>query len=163
MKTAATIKALEEVQHHCYQARSHESYEMALKHLDNAATLASAVKSDAVRRQARKMIDDATTLVHTHHLPTLVDQLGACAAQAAELDKQATRIKEKLIASGRDVVEGKLFRATVTHGERSCLNMDAVRAKLSPQFIAANTTTKPYVTVRVVARNNQGLSEDGKT
>lgn len=41
--------------------------------------------------------------------------------------------------------------------EPSTLDMDAVRAKLSPQFIAAHTTVNTVTCVRVVAR--KGLAK----
>ena len=69
----------------------------------------------------------------------LVDSLGTVQAAIAELEQRARAIKDKLIACGAGAYEGDLFRATVSTSERESLDMKAVRAKLSPQFIAAHT------------------------
>jgi hypothetical protein len=74
------------------------------------------------------------------------------------------RIEEKalqtvLTEQGPGAYEGELFRATVSQFERSTLDMDAVRAKLSPQFIRANTSISEVTTVRVVSRNAVELME----
>lgn len=79
----------------------------------------------------------------------IVDRLGAVKAKIADLTAIENTLKSILPPGEHD---GALFRATVTKTERNSLDMDAVRAKLSPQFIAANTKTTPTTTVRVVAR-----------
>jgi hypothetical protein len=50
--------------------------------------------------------------------------------------------------------EGELFRVTVTNAVRETLDMEAVREKLSPQFIRAHTKETFYTTVRVTARKS---------
>ena len=84
-----------------------------------------------------------------------VDRLGAIKAKIAALTSDEKELKELLTSYGPGEYEGKLFRATVTEAERNTLDMDAVRAKLSPQFIAAHTSATPTVTVRVVARTRK--------
>lgn len=84
----------------------------------------------------------------------LCDQLGNLEAQIAGLKKQADAIKKELISRGAGAYEGALFRSVVTIGESSRLNMDAVREKLSPQFISANTVLVPFEKVCTKARNN---------
>lgn len=85
-------------------------------------------------------------------LADLVDQLGNLKADIANLTTKEKAIKDKLIAAGAAEIDGNIFRATISRGERCTLDMDAVRAKLSPQFIAAHTKETPTVTVRVTAR-----------
>jgi hypothetical protein len=84
-----------------------------------------------------------------------VDRLGVVLAQIAELKREEKRIKEQLIEWGLGAYEGDLYRATVSHSERAVLDMIAVRAKLSPQFIRANTSYTDVTTVRVVSRNGR--------
>jgi ribose 5-phosphate isomerase len=82
----------------------------------------------------------------------LVDELGAIKAQIAVLTRAEEKLKTQLKEYGPGEYNGNTFRATVTESERATLDMDAVRAKLSPQFIAAHTTITPCVTVRVTAQ-----------
>lgn len=82
----------------------------------------------------------------------IVDRLGALQAQIATLEAEAKKIKQTLIAKGAGAYEGELFRAVVSVSERNTLDMDAVRAKLSPQFIAAHTKTTEVATVRTNAK-----------
>jgi hypothetical protein len=87
----------------------------------------------------------------------LVDSLGALLAQSAELNKQISAIKKKLKEQGLGAYEGELFRVTVSESISYKLDMDAVRAKLSPQFIRAHEYPVTKVDVRCVARNNENL------
>lgn len=86
----------------------------------------------------------------------LADQLGRLLAEKAELDKRVGEVKNKLkeaVGPG-NAVEGELFRVTVSESVSYKLDMDAVRAKLSPQFISANSREVKKVDVKCVARNN---------
>ena len=81
-----------------------------------------------------------------------IDRLGELLAQIAALESEANKIKAALKKSGPGAYEGDLFRATVSVSERESLDMEAVREKLSPQFIRAHTRVTPVSTVRVVSR-----------
>jgi hypothetical protein len=83
------------------------------------------------------------------------DALGKLKAQITELEAQAKVFHSVLVAMGEGAHEGELFRATVAKSERAKLDMDAVREKLSAQFIRAHTTFSDVTTVRVVARNGR--------
>ena len=87
------------------------------------------------------------------NLNNQVDRLGALMAQKADLDARISAIKSELVESGETVVEGVFFRATVSQSVRKTLNMAKVKAKLSRQFMAANTRETDVTTVRTVARN----------
>src|SRR5215203_4952839 len=89
-----------------------------------------------------------------NNLTSAIDQLGLIKAQIADLKSQEQALRDVLAAQGAGSFEGELFRATVSVGERATLDMAAVRAKLSRQFIQANTNITEVVTVRVSARNN---------
>lgn len=94
----------------------------------------------------------ATAKITSLDLVKTVDQLGAVKAQIAALTRAEKALKEVLTASGLTEIDGTTFRATVSESTRETLDMDAVRAKLSPQFIAAHTNVTEVTTVRVVAQ-----------
>lgn len=86
-------------------------------------------------------------------LRAAVDEYGALCAQMAALKSQQAELKARLIASGEASVEGALFRVTVSKGVVETLDMEAVREKLSTQFITAHTIRTERTTVRCVSRN----------
>lgn len=81
-----------------------------------------------------------------------VDRLGLLMAEIARLEKEANKLKAALKEHGAGIISGDLYQATVSVSERETLDMDAVRAKLSAQFIRAHTRTTEVVAVRVAAR-----------
>lgn len=81
-----------------------------------------------------------------------IDALGEIKARIADLEKIEKDLRERVVAMGVGAHEGDTFRATVSVSEREKLDMDAVRQKLSPQFIRAHTTVSDVTMVRVVAR-----------
>jgi hypothetical protein len=86
------------------------------------------------------------------NLAPTIDRLGQLKAQLAELAREEKELKAVLVEQGEGAYEGQLFRVTVSYSERETLDMDAVREKLSAQFIRAHTRTTPVTSVRVVAR-----------
>jgi len=82
----------------------------------------------------------------------LVDRIGTLKAEVAAQMDELKALEAELKAAGPGRTQGDLFEATVTISERDTLDMKAVRAKLSRQFIAANTTTTEVTTLRVTAR-----------
>lgn len=82
------------------------------------------------------------------------DMIGALQSEIAVKKAQLEALQADLEKRGPGPYEGDLFRCTVSVVNRKCLDMDAVRAKLSPQFIAANTYVTESVAVKCVARNN---------
>lgn len=85
----------------------------------------------------------------------MVDDLGFLMAQIAKLEKQANALKAELKAKGPGTYEGYVFQANISVSERDSLDMEAVRAKLTPQFIRAHTKSTEVVAVRVTARKEQ--------
>lgn len=81
-----------------------------------------------------------------------IDALGKLKAQIAELEAQEKILRGEVIALGAGRHEGQLYCVTVILSERNTLDMEAVRKKLSPQFIAAHTRTTEVTTVKVVSR-----------
>jgi len=90
-----------------------------------------------------------------NNLSPTIDRLGVVKAQLAALKAEEAELKAILIENGAGAYEGELYRATVSETERETLDMDAVREKLSPQFIRAHTNVTPVTMVRVVARTGK--------
>jgi len=85
-------------------------------------------------------------------ITTLVDKIGDLKAQIAKLESQYNADVGVLKAMGVDRYYGDLFEVNVFDQEQSRLDMEAVRAKLSSQFISAHTTTKQVRIAKVTAR-----------
>jgi N-methylhydantoinase B/oxoprolinase/acetone carboxylase alpha subunit len=90
----------------------------------------------------------------SNNLTSAIDRLGNVKAQIAALKKEEDTLKAVLIENGPGAYEGEIWRATVSVADRETLDMDAVREKLSVQFIRAHTNVAEVTTVRVVARTN---------
>lgn len=91
-------------------------------------------------------------------LSSKVDELGSLLARIADLETEATDIKNWMKTKhGDGAYEGIVFRATISTYDVDKLDMDAVRAKLTRQFIKANTKTSTVTKCNVVARNAQNL------
>jgi hypothetical protein len=89
----------------------------------------------------------------------LVDQIGIVKAQIAPQLEALKALEEKIKLYAADIpsdgtvaLEGALFRATVSFYEQDKLDMKAVRAKLTAQFIRAHTTQTPVVKLSVKAK-----------
>jgi len=85
-------------------------------------------------------------------LAAAVDAIGALKAAIAPLEAKLKAAQAKLKAQGDGRYEGLLYDATVFTSERSTLDLDAVREKLSVQFLTAHTRTSEVVTVKVTAK-----------
>lgn len=94
-----------------------------------------------------------------NNLTATIDRLGIVKSQLATLKREEEQLKGVLIEHGPGAYEGELYRATVTESEAATLDMDAVRAKLSAQFIQAHTKITPVTTVRVSARIGKKIRE----
>ena len=89
------------------------------------------------------------------NLSALIDQYGMLKAQIADLAEQEKALKTALVDLGPGAYEGDMFRLTISEGTRETLDMEAVRAHLSRQFIQAHTNVAETRTLRVVARNGK--------
>jgi N-methylhydantoinase B/oxoprolinase/acetone carboxylase alpha subunit len=90
----------------------------------------------------------------SNNLTSAIDRLGDVKAQIAALKKEEETLKAVLIENGVGAYEGDTWRATVSVAERSNLDLDAVREKLSAQFLRAHTTVTEVTSVRLTARTN---------
>jgi len=89
-------------------------------------------------------------------LAAAVDRLALIKAQIANLKREEDQLKDLLIDSGPESVEGQLHRAALSYcAGRELIDWKTIAAKLVPsrQLIAAHTSTgEPFYTVRVSAR-----------
>jgi hypothetical protein len=83
-----------------------------------------------------------------------VDRLGALLAQIADLEEEASALKDALKNGGEGAYEGALFRAMVTLNERRTVDNKAVfKAAGVPQvLIDENTRTTAVITIKVTSR-----------
>lgn len=91
----------------------------------------------------------------------VVDRLGTIKAQIAELKRVEANLTELLVNSGDGVVDGGIFRATISEvAGRVSLDAKAAEAKLRELgvdgrwFSKNQKVGKAYTTVRVVARKS---------
>ena len=88
-------------------------------------------------------------------LANIADDLGRIKAEIADLTTRKRELEDVIIESGETVVEGRLFRVTVSVFERATVAWRKIAEKLkaSHQIIAANTGEPvEVITVKVVAR-----------
>lgn len=100
----------------------------------------------------RELNAAAAGAVEAIDLKSMVDYLGHLKAQASTIEGIEDQLKGALVESGEPSIDGDLFHATIARFLRDKLDMDAVRAKLTPQFITAHTTQTPVTQVKVSAR-----------
>ena len=88
-----------------------------------------------------------------------IDTLGALLAQIADLEKQASAIKDDLKDSatapgGSKVFEGDLFKATVVESNRSTIDWKQLSADLGidAETLAKYTKTAAVFSVKVTSR-----------
>jgi hypothetical protein len=88
-----------------------------------------------------------------------IDTLGALLAQIADLEKQASAIKDDLKDSatapgGSKVFEGDLFKATVVESNRSTIDWKQLSADLgiTADVLAKYTKTAAVFSVKVTSR-----------
>jgi hypothetical protein len=94
------------------------------------------------------------TTVTKDRVSEIVDQLGTLKAKIAELEKQEEVLRDALVDSGLEEIDGRLFRATVSCFEVKTTAWKAIAERLgaSRQLIAASTETKDRIKITVSAR-----------
>lgn len=92
------------------------------------------------------------------NLTKTIDTLGDIKARIAELQIKEKALKEALGDLEPGAYEGDLFRLSISETRRETLDMDAVREKLSPQFITAHTRSTDVRTLKLSARNGKALA-----
>ena len=95
------------------------------------------------------------------------DRLGVVLAEIAPLNKEAEQLKEMLRASGLDVVEGDLFRATISQTEGATkIDWEKVARSLSKsaglsegqlsRIVKRNTFTGEPGKARIAVKSRKG-------
>lgn len=92
------------------------------------------------------------------NLTKTIDALGEIKAQIAALKTKEDELKAALGDLDVGAYEGELFRLSISETNRETLDMKAVRAHLSRQFIAAHTNVTPVRTLKVSARSGKDLA-----
>lgn len=84
----------------------------------------------------------------------IIDRLGKIKAQIADLEEKEDELRTRLIASGIDSAEGKLFRATVSYSNFHIVDYGALVKALNPpkSMIAKFKREEVRVMVRIVSR-----------
>jgi len=85
-------------------------------------------------------------------LPKLADRLGKIKAQIADLAAEEKQIKQNLELSGLTVIEGKLYRVTVSDKSRQVLDADKIREAMGGEFLDTYSRISSWREVRVVSR-----------
>lgn len=85
-------------------------------------------------------------------LSKTVDDLGAIRSMIAELTSREAKLKQVLIDSGLPEIDGGVFRATVSHHQRSFLDSGLVKLILSAEQIKFCTKASDVTTVKVTSR-----------
>src|SRR5262245_30306801 len=93
------------------------------------------------------------------NLGATIDTLGHLNAQVAELQSQIKAIKDSLGDLNPGAYEGDLCRLALSQSIRETLDMEAVREKLSPQFITAHTRQTEVRTFKLGARTGKNLAQ----
>lgn len=94
----------------------------------------------------------------TNTMAAQVDQLGHLRAQIDKLLLEEKTLRDGFIkankSGGFTVFEGLLFTVKIVSGTRKVLDMKAVRAKLSKQFLTAHTTKSPFIRLLLQAKKS---------
>lgn len=85
----------------------------------------------------------------------LVDELGDLKAELCKMQEREQVIKTLLSSSGRDVIRGNRYQATVSHGERVTLDSERVKEILTPDQILRCSRVTHFTMVRCGALNAQ--------
>jgi len=77
--------------------------------------------------------------MNAHNLSITIDRIAALASQIAELEAQRKDLVDSVKALGNGKYFGGAHYLTVATATRATLDMDAIRAALSPEFLAQHT------------------------
>jgi len=100
---------------------------------------------------AKTAVKDKPALTETQ-VKELVDKIGLLKAQIAPMEEMLKTDIDKLKAMGVNLYLGNLYEVNVFDKEDNRLDMEAVRGKLTTQFITAHTISKTVRTAKVTSR-----------
>jgi len=82
----------------------------------------------------------------------IIDKLGAVRAEIADLEVKALSYERTLKRRKPGIYEGTLYRVCISKFKRDCLDLEAVRRKLTPQFLRRHTSQVDVTRLTVTAR-----------
>lgn len=83
---------------------------------------------------------------------TEVDELGVLLAQLAPLHRRERELKDKLKALGKPVLEGALFRCTVSESMEARLDTGRIKDEMGQDWYDARCNPVIKTTVRVASK-----------
>lgn len=91
------------------------------------------------------------------NLKQVVDRLGQVKARLADLRAEEEALKGQLTDAGVEALEGRLFRATVSHYEQTNVDYAGLLERLRPasRLVKQFTSTSERTAVRVVSRKSK--------
>lgn len=89
---------------------------------------------------------------HHHNLGPLADEFGSLRAQIAELKVRERHLREQILASGEEHIEGDIFRVFTRHSTRKTLDIEAVREELGPQWVSKHSKETEMTILRAIVR-----------
>ena len=87
-----------------------------------------------------------------------IDKLASVRAEIQKLKEEETRIVDLLKKRGTGTYKGQEHYAVVSEVTRKTLDMKAVRAKLSRQFIQANTNESTSIQLRLMGYSKKDVA-----
>lgn len=95
------------------------------------------------------------------NIGALADAYGLMNAEIAEIQKRQNAVREQIIATGRDAIDGELFHVSVSHSVRETPDkvlkeqldelVEAYKSTLTSQYLTAHINKKEVVTIRPTA------------
>jgi hypothetical protein len=87
-------------------------------------------------------------------LPKIVDELGLLKAEIADLTEKRADLEQILKDSGKDAIDGKIYRATISRFSQLKVAWQKIAVKLeaSRQIIKANSSRTDVVRVNTNTR-----------
>ena len=89
---------------------------------------------------------------------SIIDKLASLRAEIQKLKEEEAKIVDHLKSRGAGVYEGQLHYVVVSEVTRKTLDMKAVRAKLSRQFIQANTNESTSIQLRLMGYSKKDVA-----
>jgi|SRR6185436_759985 len=90
-------------------------------------------------------------MTERYAIPTadLIDKLGTAKARLAPLLEEVKAMEEEVKARGLGRHEGTLYAATVSAGERTTLDLEAVREKLGAKWCVKHSNVTGYIRLNI--------------
>lgn len=93
-------------------------------------------------------------------LESIVDKIGRLKARIAALQRVEGILKQRLVDSGEQAIEGSLFRATVSHFEVQRIDYPELLKAIQPaeRLVKRYTTVETRHQIRITSRNGKKVS-----